>query len=169
MEPKNILGLSFSTRLIGFAVFSHGNLIEYSIRLYKESFTPLKCSKIKQTLQTCIEDYNIGDIVLSIPPHHFQSDGFNEIRDCIESLAKEMNCVVSYHSHKMLLSLCIPKEKKNKIGFQKSIVYYFPEIEYLYRKEKRNKKCYYIKMFEAIGVAYIEHTLLEMKRFKQEG
>ena len=167
MGSENILGISYSTRLIGLAVVSSNHLVDYSVKLYKEKWSPTKCDKIRQALQSCVEDYNIQEIVLSIPAYFSQIPAFGEINECINSFATECNIPISYQNRKMLLSLCIDEEKPNKKEFMRSLVFFYPELNKLFEREKRNKKRYYVKIFEAIGFALLQSQLNELKRRKQ--
>ena len=169
METGNILGISYSTRLIGLAVFSSFHLVDCSVKLYKERWSPEKCDKIRQTLQTCLEDYNIQEIVLSIPPHYYQTEGFHEINDTIISFANDMGILVSYQNYKMLYTLITTKGKETKRALMQSLSDAYPQLERFYEKERRNKKRYYVKLFEAVGVALLQTELNFKKEIKNKG
>ncbi|MBK7764494.1 MAG: hypothetical protein IPI46_14335 [Bacteroidetes bacterium] len=168
-KNKNILGISYSTRLIGLAVLSSNHLVDYSVKLYKEKWSPAKCEKIKQTLQSCVEDYNIEEIVLSIPAQFSQIPAFGEINECINSFAKDKGIPISYQNRKMIMTLCLDKEKKNKQGFMRSLVFFFPELARYYEKERRNRKMYYVKVFEAIGFALLQSQVNKTRRQQGKG
>ena len=169
METETILGISYSSRMIGLAIISSNHLVDYSVKLYKERWTPLKCDKIKEALQSCIKDYNIEEIVLSIPPHYYQTEAYEEITDCIHDMAQLNNLPITHQSYKLLLTLCTQKEKKNKNGFMRSLVCLYPELNQYYIKERRNKKKYYVKLFEAIGVAVLQSQLNKKKHKLKQG
>lgn len=169
MEKENILGISYSTRLIGLAILSSNHLVDYSIKLYKEKWSPAKCEKIKQALQTCVEDYNIKEIVLSIPPQYSKIQAFQDINECINSFAWEKGISVSYQNPKMIFTLCLEKEKKNKQGYMRSLVFFFPELNQYYEKEKRNRKKYYVKLFEAIGFALLQTQVTKIRKRQGKG
>ncbi len=164
MQKENILGISYSTRLIGLAVVSSNHLVDYSVKLYKEKWSLGKCDKIRQALQTCVDDYNIKEIVLSIPAQFSQIPAFGEINDCIYSLAMNLGIPVAYQNRKMLMTLCLNQVKPNKKEFMRSIAFFFPELNELLEKEKRNKKRYYVKLFEAIGFALLQSQLNQLKK-----
>lgn len=168
-KERNILGISYSTRLIGLAVLSSNQLVDYSVKLYKEKWSPAKCEKIKQALQSCVEDYNIKEIVLSIPPHYYQTDGFQEINDTIIAYANDVGIPVSYQNRKMIFTLCLEKEKKNKPGYMRSLVFFYPELYCYYEKERRNKKKYYVKMFEAVGLALLQSKVSTKRKQQSKG
>lgn len=153
MDTMNILGISFSTRILGLSVMSNSRLIEYSVKLYKDKWTPEKCLLLQRTLVTCLADYNISDIILSIPPHHYKNDGWDAIYECVQSIAKEKSIPIFEYSYKVFPTLCIEGEKPTKYGFMRSMIYYYDELYPYYLKERRNKKQYYMKLFEAVGVS----------------
>lgn len=168
-KNKNILGISYSTRLIGLAVLSSNHLVDYSVKLYKEKWSPAKCEKIKQTLQSCVEDYNIEEIVLSIPAQFSQIPASREINECINSFARDRGILLSYQNRKMIMTLCLDKEKKNKQGYMRSLVFFFPELARYYEKERRNRKMYYVKVFEAIGFALLQSQVNNSRRQQGKG
>lgn len=168
-KNKNILGISYSTRLIGLAVLSSNHLVDYSVKLYKEKWSPAKCEKIKQTLQSCVEDYNIEEIVLSIPAQFSQIPASREINECINSFARDRGILLSYQNRKMIMTLCLDKEKKNKQGYMRSLVFFFPELARYYEMERRNRKMYYVKVFEAIGFALLQSQVNKTRRQQGKG
>jgi hypothetical protein len=169
METMNVLGVSFSSRLLGLSVMRSHHLVDYSMKLYKDRWTPAKCDQIRQALATYVTDYDISDIVLSIPPHHYQTEGFEKIHECINELAESMKIPLWEYSYKKLPTVCIPKEKMDKNGFMRSLVYFYPELYKFYLKERRNKKKYYIKLFEAIGATLVHVRVLCQNQKKCKG
>lgn len=165
----NVLGVSFSSRLLGLSVMRSHHLVDYSIKLYKDRWTPAKCDQIRQALATYVTDYDISDIVLSIPPHHYQTEGFEKIQECIQELSRTLGIPIWEYSYKKLPSVCIDGEKTDKNGFMRSLVYFYPELYKFYLKERRNKKKYYIKLFEAIGATLVHVRILFQNQKKNKG
>lgn len=153
MEAQTILGLSFNTRNLGLAVVKLNQLVDYSSKLHKEKWTPQKREMILTSLVTCIEDYNIQKITLSIPYARHQTAAFMELVRAIIAVAQMKNIEVITYSPKDLLLFIPDSKRKTPKVFMKQLVAFFPELIPYYEKEVENKNKYYYKMFEAIGVA----------------
>jgi len=157
-----ILGLSFSTRMLGLAVFQANSLIDYSLKLHKEMWSPHKRDMILASLASCIENYTISDIALSIPDLHQQTNAFKELQQAIEWLA-EINGipVTSYQAKELYMHWGSPV-KRTRHALMKRLALLIPELSAYYEREVANRNKYYIKLFEAVGIAAF-HSL-EKKR-----
>lgn len=153
MEIQTILGLSFNTRNLGLAVVKLNQLVDYSSKLYKAKWTSQKREMILTSLASCIEDYNIQKITLSIPHIRHQTEDFAELMTAIIALAQMRNIEVITYKAKDLFLFIPDSKKKTPRVFMKQLVLLFPELASYYEKEVMNKNKYYYKMFEAIGVA----------------
>lgn len=159
MVAPTILGLSFNTRNLGLAVVKLDRLVDYSTKLHKEKWTPQKREMILTSLGSCIEDYNIQKIALSIPHIWHQTSDFRDLMRAVIALAQMRNVeVITYTPNDLLLTIPDTKKKTLKT-FMKQMTFIYPELVPYYEKEERSKNKYYYKMFEAIGVA----TLYERK------
>ncbi len=153
MEAPTILGLSLNTRNLGLAVVKLNHLVEYSSKLHKEKWTSQKRELILTSLGSCMEDYTIEKMALSIPHKRHQTAEFMELMRAIIAMAQMRNIEVITYTPKDLF-LSIPDTKrKTKSSFMKQLVFLYPELQPYYEKEMQNKNKYYYKMFEAIGVA----------------
>lgn len=153
MAAPTILGLSFNTRNQGLAVVKSNLLVDYSSKLHKEKWTPQKREMILTSLGSCINNYNIDKMALSIPHPHYQTKEFRELMTAIIALAEVHHVEVTTYTHKDLLLFVPNSQKKTRKAFMNQLVLLFPELEPYFLKELRNKNKYYYKMFEAIGVA----------------
>ncbi|MDB5198930.1 MAG: hypothetical protein JWO92_893 [Chitinophagaceae bacterium] len=153
MEPPVILGLSFNTRNLGLAVVKLNHLVDYSSKLHKEKWTPQKREMILTSLGSCIEDYNIENIALSIPQKHHQTKEFIDLMTSVIALAQMRQIKVTTYTLKDLFLFIPDSKRKTMKALMKRVVEFFPELEPYHEKELRNKNKYYYKMFEAIGVA----------------
>lgn len=153
MEPPVILGLSFNTRNLGLAVVKLNHLVDYSSKLHKEKWTPQKREMILTSLGSCIEDYTIEKISLSIPYARHQTKEFTELINGVVALAQMRNIeVITYMPNDLRMMIPDTKKKTMKAVMQQ-LVYFYPELAAYLEKELNNKSKYYYKMFEAIGIA----------------
>jgi len=153
MEAPTILGLSFNTRNQGLAVVKSNLLVDYSSKLHKEKWTPQKRDMILTSLGSCIEDYNIERIALSIPSPRHRTKEFTEMMAGIIALAKVHQIEVTTYTRKDLFLFVPDSQKKTRKAFMQQMVLLYPELESYFLKELTNKNKYYYKMFEAIGAA----------------
>ena len=154
-----ILGISTNTRLLGLAIINQEGLVDYSIHLNKSSWSPTKANMIVTSLEPCVRKYCIKKAVLSIPPKHHQTKEFRELALKIEAYLSSLKIPVSIVTRDQLLNLCSVGHKKTKKALMQSLVLEFPQLTYCYQKEMRNKNKYYVKLFEAVGVAVIQSKL----------
>ncbi len=148
-----VLGLSFSTRMTGLAVFQSNSLIDYCLKLHKEMWSPHKLQMVLASLASCIENYTISDIALSIPDVHQQTKGFKELQEAIESFAHIHGIPVTVYEAKQLYQRFGSPVKRTRHALMKRLVLLFPELSLYYERELKNRNKYYIKLFEAIAVA----------------
>lgn len=148
-----ILGISTNTRLLGTAIIEKGVLAEYSIRLFKPSWSPAKATRIITSLEPCVRQYSINKVVLSIPPIHHRTEAFNVLLVRLSSYFERKRIPVVVASLEDLLSICATHEKQRKKMLMETLCKRYPELVYCHQKELRNKSKYYIKLFEAVAAA----------------
>ena len=148
-----ILGVSFSSRMLGLAVVQSDTLIDYSVKLFKESWSPAKMNRILSSLTSAINDYNITDMILSIPPIHFQEKPFQDLWVEIASLGHTKSLNVKMYRQAELQALCGGDERMTRKSLMEAIITWYPELQSFYKREVRNKNKYYHTMFEAIAAA----------------
>lgn len=162
MDPTVILGLSVNTRMLGLAVIKGNLLLDYHIKLRKEPWTPRKRELIVTSLQPWCESYTITNVALSIP---YEKQTSSQTKDLLESLKRyfiEQKIHLSTYPAKALYALC--KEAKAKKEIMRTLAGQYPELSFHYRKEMTNKNKYYVKLFEAVGVATIHSQRLRVKK-----
>jgi len=155
MEHTAILGLSMNSRMLGLAIISGNRLVDHHIQLRKEPWTPRKRELILASLQPWLERYSIKHIAVSIPYEKQTSSQTKELlASCTDHFSKKKIRLSSYPA-KALHVLC--EEAKAKKEIMRTLAEKYPELSFYYHKEMRNKNKYYVKLFEAVGVATI-HT-----------
>lgn len=147
------LGISTNTRLLGYAIINQDRLEDYSIRLYKSPWSPSKATQIITSLEPCVRRYSITKVILSIPPEHHQTMAFRDLRFQLKQHFESKG--VDFHSYPIRKAVPhTPADKrKTKRALLDFIVQRYPELQYCYLRELKNKKRYYIKVFEAVAAA----------------
>jgi hypothetical protein len=128
-------------------------LMDYSLKLHKDRWGPQKRDSILSSLVSCIKDYDITTICLSIPHTQQQTKEWKELYVLIRSLAYQQKIRLVEYRPRELLSLCTCEGKKTKKHLMQSVASIYPELEPYFLKEISNKSKYYYKLFEAVGVA----------------
>lgn len=139
--------------MLGLAVLQSDCLIDYSVKLFKEPWSPAKMDHILTSLTFAIDNYNITDMVLSIPPIHYQAGPFQELWMEIATLGHTKSLNVVMYRQGELQVLCGKEERMTRRSLMEALILRYPELETYYKLEVRNKNKYYHKMFEAIGAA----------------
>ncbi len=150
------LGISTNTRLLGLAIIYRDNLIDYKIHLHKSSWSPSKANKIITSLEPCVRRYSIRNVILSIPYEHHTTKESKYLISLIQKYFEKQNIPVKAVSPEAFYPLYPEGQKKTKKVLMKSLTEKFPELRYCYNKELRNKKRYYVKLFEAVAVASLK-------------
>ena len=122
------LGISTNTRLLGLAIINKGDLTEYSIRLYKSSWSPSKANLMITSLEPCVAQYCIKRVVLSIPPKHHQTKEYRHLVSCLSTYCKEKGIPFYPKSQEALRGFCNGSRRKTKKVVMQSIAERFPEL-----------------------------------------
>jgi len=150
-----ILGISTNTRLLGQAIIEQGNLLDYSIRLHKSPWSASKANKIIAGLEPCVRQYCIKSVVLSIPYAHHQTKEFRQLVACIKKYFEKKKISICSKAVQSLHSLYPAEQKKTKKALMEYLTTQYPQLTYCYYRELKNRKKYYIKIFEAVGAAIL--------------
>ena len=164
MEHTVILGLSVNTRMLGLAVISGNRLVDYHIQLRKDAWTPRKRELILASLQPWFERYSIKNVALSIPYEKQTSAQTNELLESLKSYFSEKKIHLSSYPSKTLYSICEEAKTKTKKEMMRKLTEEYTELLQAFTREMRNKNKYYVKLFEAVGVAMIHSKCVERSR-----
>lgn len=111
---------------------------------------------ITTSLEPCVSRYCIKNVVLSIPYAHHQTEAFKFLVSRIREYFSAKNIPVYAYSSEAFYALCPPGQKKSKKALMQALTLMYPQLSLCYHKEMRNKKRYYIKVFEAVAVAALK-------------
>lgn len=163
MEPKTILGLSVNTRTIGLALLSQGQLKDLAIQLRKEPWTPQKKERILASLRPWCS-YSIHSIALSMPRESHLTREIKELLDVIRLFFTKEKITLKAYPVKAVYQFCGNARKRTEL--MAKLVLLHPELIGYYQKETANKNKYYIKLFEAVGVASLHYQQIRTRERK---
>jgi len=147
------MGISTNTRLLGLAIIINGELEVYKVQLHKSSWSLSKANQLITSLEACVRQYSIKQVILSIPPAHCQTKEFLCLIERFKQFFQQKNIPVIGESSSVLHYFIGEHKRKTKKKLMRALVERFPELRVEYEKEMRNKNKYYIKLFEAVGMA----------------
>ncbi len=147
-----VLGISTSSRVLGLAVLKGEDLHDYRIRQFQERWSPVKIVRLLSSIQSFLQQYSITSVALAIPYEYRTSKESTALLSKITSYCKKKNLTLTTYRVSPFYEVCkTPKGKKKAVMRQMTLQY--PELKVLYRKELRNSRPYYCKVFEAVAVA----------------
>lgn len=94
-------------------------------------------------------------VVLSIPRTYYQPEGFTTLVCHIRDFCIAQKIPFTEQYLETIDELRQVGAKKRKQAFMLRVTEQFPELRYCYERELRNRKKYYIKLFEAVAVAML--------------
>jgi hypothetical protein len=153
------MGISTNTRLLGMAIINNGELVAYRIQLHKSSWSPTKATQIITSLEACAQQYSITQVILSIPPTHCQTTEFAYLLARMKAFFETKRIPFATQSSQALHKFCKENSRKTKKRVMRALAERFPELQMYYHKELRNKNKYYVKLFEAVGMAALHEKM----------
>lgn len=93
---------------------------------------------------------------MSIPPRHHQTIEFKQLISHIREYFEAKKIPVYEKPRETLNTLLGTGQRKTKKELMQALTLQFPQLTLCYHKEIKNKKRYYIKVFEAVGVAALK-------------
>lgn len=145
-----VLGISANSRLLALAIIQSDALADFHIHLFKERWSGQKVNRIIQHIKKPLHQYSITNIALTIPYAHYQNKETKTLITKIKAYCEaEGRTVTSFSPAEFQ---CFYEEARaKKKALMASLVEKYPELTFPYRKELRNKRRYYHKLFEAVA------------------
>lgn len=159
MQLPATVGISTNTRLVGVAIIINGELEVYKVQLHKSSWSFSKVTEIITSLEACVRQYSIKQVILSIPPAHCQTKEFLYLMKRIKQFFNQQTIPVISEPSSALHVFIKEHKRTTKKKLMRALVEKFPELHVEYEKEMRNKNKYYIKLFEAVGMAALHEQV----------
>lgn len=159
-----VLGISANSRVVGVALIRKTMLLDCNVHYFKESWSPLKAKSILGCLTHYHKDHSITNIALAIPHAHYQNKETKALIKLIEEYCRKKEILLTAYQPKALHYLHQETKTKKKT-MMKTLTELYPELVPIYRKELRNKRRYYFKLFEAVAVARLLSIEITEKKY----
>ena len=150
---KALLGISPGTRIIGLAVIYKGELIEWKVKTFKESWSLQKRKAILNAIDRLCDYHCIQTIAVKKVDPLRSSPPLEKLVGAIESLAQRRQIQVWQYALSDLDYDLRTGRKLTKGNLSEQVAEKHPQLRNTYLKEQNNRKEYYTKMFEAIAMA----------------
>lgn len=155
-----ILGISLNSRTLGMAVLDGQSLVDYQIRLFKEAWTTEKLGRIISCISSYRQEYPVQQVSLVVPANHHSSPEIKKLITQVKIHCKKRKLPLCCYKANALEALCEEARAKKKALMQ-ALSLLYPELSLAQKKEQQNKKRYYSKLFEAVGVATLQAQEME--------
>jgi hypothetical protein len=143
---NTILGISPSTRSMGYAVMSDGELIDWGVKTFKDKWSKEKGIKILNVFQRLVSDYKITKVCFKVSCPSKNSQHSDNVYCMLKNSAKEKRLKLSELSIEKLRHYC--SEAKNKKDLIIFITRHLPELD---SGSSRGNQYNYVRQFEAIA------------------
>ena len=153
MAGKALLGISPGTRVIGLAVISQGELVEWKVKSFKEMWSRSKRRAILRTIEQLCDSHYVGEIAVKKTDPARSSPQLEMLVRAIVRRAEWRNIRVTQYSLSDLDYDLRTGRKQTKEAVSERVVEKHPELRAKYLRERTNLTDYYTKMFEAIAIA----------------
>ena len=152
-KPLKIIGINPGTRHLGIAIFLDSDLRDWRVKSFKEKWSKEKMEKIRKTILSIINQYEPNILAIKKLHPSRRSENLKYLVARIKEFAKRRGLKVYQYSIKELEKFFLPDEKKNKKNLVKKLTSEYSELFHEFNREKKNKNPYYLRMFEAVGLA----------------
>jgi len=164
-KPITILGINPGARYLGIAIFHGAELREWSVKVIKGEWSKKKMIKIKDIVAGLIEQYHPDVLAIKKLHQAKSSDNLDKLIEELKQLAKTKKLPIYEFPFKYIEAFLSPGKKINKLKLAKLMTEKYSMLFREWEKEnettKKNrendsyKNGYYMRMFEAVLVAYV--------------
>ena len=129
-------------------------LFDFQTRLFKDPWSTMKAMKMVVQFRTYLKSYNVTHVALAIPHLHYQNKETKELIVHIKTCCRLKRIPVSLYAPDAFTSLHSNARAKKK-AMMRQLAEMYPELLPLYKKELKNKRRYFFKLFEAVAAVSI--------------
>ena len=149
MPARVILGISPGTRVMGLSVMRDGELMEWQVKSFKETWSFRKRAFILATISKLCEYHSVTRVIVKKVDRTRSSKELDRLIDAIIRQAERQRLHVDLVS---LEDLDFERRKRKK-DITEEMAAKYPELRADYEKMRDNRADYYTKMFEAVAIA----------------
>ncbi len=155
MAATAVLGISLGTRVIGLAVIRRGELVEWKVKSFKETWSSEKRKAILDMIHRLCEYHNVGILsVKKIDPLRSSPQLDRLMRNLVKQ-SKRYGVKIKLYSLAELDYDIRSGRKPTKDDLTEQVASKHPELKHEYLRERNNRREYHTKMFEAVAMAEV--------------
>jgi hypothetical protein len=154
-EPSTVLGINPGTRYLAIAVLRNHNLLEWRMKTFNGGWSKKKPTKAEGVISDFIKIYQPDVIAVKAVHPSRGSDNLKKVLSKILEITREHRIKSPQFSIKEVESFLAPGRRINKSALSELVVSEFPILQPELQREQQNKSCYYVRIFEAVAIAYL--------------
>lgn len=147
MLKGTVLGLSVGTQLMGLAMVQKGSLEDWQVKTFSGKWDWIKLKAISLNIERYINRHGIASVILKVPEPCRSSPAIEQLTKSLVRVCEQKSVQVRLCTINDLKDIC---EANNKTELMKATLVHYPELTYLLDRAKKDKKIYYVKIFEAV-------------------
>lgn len=151
MENVTILGISVGTWQCGVALIRNGTLVDWKAKSYRGKWSESKLSRIIRSLEKVIDRNGVKKIGCKVALQ-IKTYKIDSIVAALKEIAKQRD-ISFYITYIGELKANEHVQISNKEVYAEHLSTLYPELTPMFRRHKKVKTEYYLRVFEAIGAA----------------
>jgi len=148
-----VVGISFSSRSVGFAILENGKLEDWYLKCFFDGWSQKKLNKILSSVERAITQNNAKVVAIKIPDVLPISIGFMQIVGGVNALIERRGIPVSYFTAAELKEFLGLGPKATKTEVIAHILAKTPNLSLEFSREGKYIAPHYDKIFEAYAAA----------------
>lgn len=152
---RNVLGVSFSSRIVAYAVYEGNKLTDWKTYSFFDAWSDKKLKSMLHTLTKMAEQHKIYALSVKLPDRLPITKSFMQIVGSINTCTERRGIQVHYITLSEIKQAVNGNSCINKRVFMECLLDIFPDLAVEYKRECHNCRPYYDKLFEAVGAGYV--------------
>lgn len=152
LPEKRILGISIGTSTIGLAFIKDKILIDWQMKSFVGAWSRYKMRIIELTIERYVERHKINEIAVKVPEELRSSKNIGQLIRIIKKEFTGKQIPVCLYT---IMEIKTEYGVRNKMELMECFLEKYPELKFVFEKQKQSKNKYHIKIFEAVAVAEI--------------
>ena len=160
-KPITILGINPGTRYMAVAVFRNSELREWSIKVFRGTWSKEKKQKVLAAMADLVSYYGVTVVAVKRLHPSRTSRHLDSLVVDMKVLAKQRHLKVYEYTIKQMQQSFSMNGRANKKKMAEQVVREYPVLFNEFEKEKYHKQPYYTRLFEAVALGSVCHNALD--------
>jgi RNase H-fold protein (predicted Holliday junction resolvase) len=151
-QSETTLGISIGTNTVGLVLVRYKTLVDWQVKTFHGEWSRNKEQIIVNTITKYIRQNHVTTIALKFPESSRSSMAIKSLIRLLQKHCSQKG--IKVHSVGINVIKAVT-ETKNKKELTVYLVRKYPELRTMYERQEKSKNDYYLKMFEAVGAAFV--------------